>query len=262
MTDLSQALTEKTEPKKQRTIVQLLEAQRPQIERALPAAFLKRDPDRFVRTVMTELRRTPTLLECTPASLLGALMLSAQLGLEPGPLGHVYLVPFRNKGVREVTFVLGYTGIIALAYRGGAIKSITAQPVYADEAFKVVGGSAAKIVHEMLPPGERGESIKAFYALAKLKAGGEVWKVLYPDEIEARRLRSPAGKAFEGPWATDRLAMSLKSCVKALRPWLPLSAEFGRAVALDESDVTWDGSDMHADALSVEDASPAEGMGA
>ena len=37
----------------------------------------------------------------TAASVLGAMMLCAQLGLEPGPLGHAYLVPYQN----ECTFV-------------------------------------------------------------------------------------------------------------------------------------------------------------
>lgn len=252
MTTLKTELDRVTAPAEQQTILGQLEKMRPQIERALPEAFLRRDPDRFVRTVMTELRRTPKLMECEPASLLGAMMLSAQLGLEPGPLGHVYLVPYK----RQVTFVLGYTGIIELAYRGGQVKSISAQPVYDDELFRVVGGSAAKIVHEMLPPAERGGSIKAYYALAKLRAGGETWKVMYPAEIEARRQRSAAKN--DGPWVTDFLPMALKTCLKTLRPWIPLSAEFGRGLAVDESRPVWDGSELEADAVSVEDVSPDE----
>ncbi len=256
MSDLKQELERAAAPKEQQTILTLIERQKPAIERALPAAFLRRDPDRFVRTVLTEIRRSPQLMDCSPESLLGALMLSAQLGLEPGPLGNVYLVPFK----RQVTFILGYTGILALAYRSGMVKSVTAQPVYEDEAFRVVGGSGAKIVHELLPPDERGGSVKAYYALAKLKTGGEVWKVLYPDEIEAHRRRSPAAKANTGPWITDHLSMALKTTVKVLRPWLPLSAEFGRAVAVDEQAASWNGEAVQADVeAGVEDMSPAEG---
>lgn len=222
---------------KGRTIYELIERVKPQIERALPAAI---GTERFARTITTELRRNAKLLECNPESVLGSLMLCAQLGLEPGPLGHAYLVPYG----RECTFVLGYTGIIALAYRSGELRSIVANPVYEAEPFKVIGGSGAKIVHEMYPPEDRGAGVKAYYALARLKTGGEVWKVLYPSEIEAHRKRSKAAKA----WETDFLAMALKTCVKVLRPWLPLSAVFARGVEVDEQPVVWEGDGVDAQA--------------
>src|SRR2546427_642740 len=81
----------------------LLERQKPELEKALPEAI---GVERFTRTVLTELRRTPKLLDCSPESLLGAMMLAAQLGLEPGPLGLVYLVPFKG----QVEFIIGYRG--------------------------------------------------------------------------------------------------------------------------------------------------------
>lgn len=222
-----QALERKTAPKETATILQLIERQKPAIERALPTAI---GAERFTRIALTEIRRNPKILDCNPDSVLGALMLVAQLGLEPGPLGHAYLVPF----AKECTFILGYTGIIALAYRSGELRSIAAWPVWEAEPFRVIGGSGAKIVHELLPPDTRGDAIKAYYALARLKSGGEVWKVLYPDEIEAHRRRSPAANAASSPWKSDPLAMALKTCVRALRPWLPLSATVAQAVALDE----------------------------
>ncbi len=235
--DTRAALERAAAPKDQTTILQLIERQKPAIEHALPAAI---GAERFTRLVLTEIRRNPKLLDCTPESVLGSMMLVAQLGLEPGPLGHAYLVPFG----RECVFVIGYTGIVALAYRSGEVKSIAAHPVYDAEPFRVAGGSGAKIVHELLPPADRGEGIKAYYALAKLKTGGEVWKVLYPDEVEARRKRSPAAGASTSPWKTDPLPMALKSCVKALRPWLPQSAVFARAAELDERPARWDGEEL------------------
>jgi recombination protein RecT len=91
---------------KTRTIADYITAMTPEIAKALPS-HLK--PERLARIVTTEIRRNPKLLECTRESLLGALMLSAQLGLEPGPLGHVYYIPYSNKktGVTECQFILG-----------------------------------------------------------------------------------------------------------------------------------------------------------
>src|SRR5690606_29461645 len=72
-----------------------------EIARALPRHV---DPDRLMRVALTVIRQNPELRECTVPSLLAAVMQCAQLGLEPGVLGHAYLVPFRNNktGQREV----------------------------------------------------------------------------------------------------------------------------------------------------------------
>ena len=75
--------------------------------------------ERFTRIALTEFRRNPKLLDCTEQSLLGGLLLSAQLGLEiGGPLGQSWLIPFRDTktGTSEAIWILGYKGIIALAY--------------------------------------------------------------------------------------------------------------------------------------------------
>ena len=53
--------------------------------------------ERFMRTALTTIRNNPQLKQCDAVSVMAALMTSAQLGLEVGPLGHAYLVPFRDK---------------------------------------------------------------------------------------------------------------------------------------------------------------------
>ena len=77
--------------------------------------------------VMTELRKTPKLLECDAASLMGSIGQVAQLGLEVGGLlGHAYLIPYG----RECQLVIGYKGLMELARRSGQIKSIEARAVF------------------------------------------------------------------------------------------------------------------------------------
>ena len=85
---------------------QQMEAMVPQFARAMPKHM---DPDRLARIAMTEYRRNPVLGTCSPQSFFGALMQAAQLGLEPGLVGHSYLVPFRNKktGTTDVQFIIG-----------------------------------------------------------------------------------------------------------------------------------------------------------
>src|SRR6266567_377007 len=138
--------------------------------------------------VMTEIRRTPKLLECSPESLLGAMMLAAQLGLEPGPLGQVYLVPFK----RQVEFVVGYRGYIDLAYRSGQVKDVAAALVHEGDEFSYQYGTTPKLLH--VPEGPAGErEIEAAYAVARLRTGGTVFVVTYGDDWEKARKASAAG---------------------------------------------------------------------
>jgi len=97
------------------SIFERVQIQQEAVAKALPAGM---DAGRFVRMVLTEMRRTPKLMECDPATLLGAMMLSAQTGLEPGgPLGQAFLIPrwSGQRKVMEAQFQIGYRGLVALA---------------------------------------------------------------------------------------------------------------------------------------------------
>lgn len=206
----------------QPTLAQLIERMKPEMGRALPKHL---NPDRMTRIALTVLRQTPTLAQCTPDSFLGALMTASQLGLEPGPLGESYLVPYGNK----VTFIPGYRGLIKLARNSGQLVDIWAEIVYANDTFKQTLGLHRDLVHEPAE-GERGKPIAA-YAAAELKDGGRPFVVMTVAEIEAIRGRSRSGA--NGPWKTDWNAMAKKTLIKQLSKWLPLSAEFNTAVVMD-----------------------------
>ncbi|MEM9610988.1 MAG: recombinase RecT [Actinomycetota bacterium] len=206
-------------------------------------------PERFARIAVTTLRTNPDLLACSQPSLLGALMQAAQLGLEPGsPLGHAYLVPFRNKktGTREVTFILGYRGMIDLARRSGEISYIGAEVVREGDEFEVVRGLSPDVVHRDSTDQERHlRPITHVYAVAKYRDGGFNFVVLTTDEVEAFRKRSATQRAERpsGPWQTDWEAMAKKTAVRRLSPFLPLSVELATATAADERPIRFDGTD-------------------
>ena len=241
MTNIATELAARQTPT-HNTILQLLEKQRPAIERARPKYL---DAERFTRIILTELRNTPTLLDCNPESLLGAMMLSAQLGLEPGPLGHVYLVPYK----RRVTFIIGYRGMIHLAQRSGRLASIVARTVYQGDGFEYEYGTREHLYHKPCPPADRG-AVQGYYLMAKLaNPTGKHLAFAYPEEIEARRKRSELGRQGKGPWHTDYEAMAHKSLVRMSERWLPLSAEYERAMVADDSTVRLAG-----DEVVIEDA--------
>jgi recombination protein RecT len=213
------------------TIAELITKQAQQIERAVPRHV---SADRLARIALTELRRTPRLNDCTPQSVLGAVMLCSQLGLEPGgPLGQAFLVPFRNSdaGTTECQFVLGYKGIIDLAFRSGRMVDIQAREVHEADAFAYRYGLAEQLDHTPAR-GERG-AVVAYWALARFTGGGHVFTVMSPADVELHRARSKAKDA--GPWRTDYDAMAKKTAVRTLAPFLPMSAELAEQLATDEA---------------------------
>lgn len=204
------------------TLAQLIERMKPEIGRALPKHM---NPDRMARIATTVLRQTPALARCTPESFLGALLTASQLGLEPGPLGEAYLVPYGN----TVTFIPGYRGLVKLAFQSGRVQTLQAHVVHENDDFEYCYGLTPDLRHKPFL-GDRGKPI-AVYAAAVLKDGGAQFEVMSVADVEAIRRRSKASN--NGPWKTDWSAMARKTVVKQLAKWLPLSTEFSDAVLRD-----------------------------
>lgn len=192
--------------------------------------------ERLTRIVMTEVRKTPALLNCNQESLFGAVLQCAQLGLEPGSaLGHCYLLPFGNGKARDgrpnCQLIIGYRGMIDLARRSGQIQSIGAYVVHEADDFEYELGLHPDIHHKPSPLADRGP-VTYVYAVAVLKGGGVQFEVMSRAEVEAIRKQSKAGNS--GPWVTHWEEMARKSVVRKLFKYLPVSIEAVRAVEIDE----------------------------
>jgi recombination protein RecT len=223
---LQQTATQQTNaPAKQKTIYDMVASMKGQIEKALPKHM---NPDRLLRIMTTEMRKNPRLAECEPMSLLGSLMLSAQLGLEPGPLGHCYLIPFK----RECQFIIGYKGMIDLARRSGDVSVIYAETVCENDKFEFGLGLDPYIKHEPALT-NRGRAV-AWYGVAKFKDGGFYIKVMGPDEIESHRMRSKSENSNFSPWRTDFNEMAQKTVIRAMFRYLPVSPEIREIGVPDE----------------------------
>jgi recombination protein RecT len=147
-------------------------------------------------------------------------MQAAQLGLDVTPsLGHVYLVPRSNHGISEATFVLGWRGMVALAYRSGVISAINANVVREGDRFEIISGSNLHIVHTPKLT-DRKRDVIASYAIAQTTTGGIIASVCDRWEIEQHRKRSATPD--RGPWVTDFEAMARKTAIRSLWPKLPL----------------------------------------
>lgn len=222
------------------TVAQFLASQKKRVGNALPKHI---ESDRFLQIVMTEVRksaatgRTPNLTDCTVQSLLGSVLLCAQLGLMPGPLGHAYLVPYKNRGVPEVQFQLGYKGIIDLAYRSGKIAHLVARPVYEGDEFDFEYGLNERLVHKpnFEARGGGGKPI-LYYGVGKFTGGGHHIHVMSPAEIETYRVRAQSQTSDElsGPWKSDYVPMACKTVIRRMAAFLPLSTDAASAIEADE----------------------------
>ena len=223
------AITTATKPK---TLADQINAMVPQLARA---AGNNIDPDKMARLALTEIRKTPLLAQSTPESFLGALMTATQLGLELGPTGHAYLLPFKNKGVVETQFILGYKGMLDMVRRSNEVVGVPkARLVYENDLFNLeFTNEGDKYSHTpwYMRKDEKftepGKPIMGYLFVQYRNGGSDVFPMsMY--EILKHKDRSKA-KEY-GPWITDFEAMAKKTIVRANFAYLPMSIDDQRIV--------------------------------
>lgn len=202
-----------------------------QIARALPAGVMT--PARFEQAIITLCAQNPALLQCNGASLIGAVLRAAHLGLDPDPaLGQSWFVPFKQ----VVQFIPGYKGLANLAWRTSQIAALGMQVVRDGDDFDFAYGTESFLKHR--PRSKPNAQVLYAYALAKPIGGDSMFEVMTTEEIESVKARSPSARSGKSPWITDWEAMARKTAFRRLSKLLPLSGEKAypllKAVDLDE----------------------------
>jgi len=216
--------------KKPITFQEMLESMRPQIAAALPR-FL--NPDRMIRIALTSMRLNPKLAECTPDSLLAAIMIASQLGLEPGIRGQAYLVPYFNKASKKMICQLipGWMGLVGLVHRSGQAQ-VSAAAVYVGDVFRWQLGSDPKIEHQ--PSGDESR-LTHTYAVGKIKGLDspvlEVWPI---EKIWKHRdkINKVGDSHYSYAWP-DQYAKKIP-LLQVLK-YLPQSIQLSTALSLDDA---------------------------
>jgi len=233
---------------KARDVMGLLKA--PETKARLQAALANVGvtPERMVSWSLTAIRRQPQLAKCDPMSLLGAVIQSAQLGLDPsGVTGEAYLVPFKS----EVTLIPGYRGLIALARRSGKVSEIMGNVVREGDEFDYEYGLNSKLRHKPVnPDGE----ITHIYAYAKMSDGASQFVVLTKGEVDKVRDQSRASR--NGPWVQHYEAMAVKTAVRRLAKWLPLKPDEYRGFEMAEREEMGTPEVVKLDDIEVSDHNP------
>lgn len=216
--------------KTNKTMKDYIRSMEGEIAKALPSVIT---PERFTRITMSALSANPELQQTTPQSFLGAMMTAAQLGLEiNSPLGFAYLIAFKNKGVLECQFQLGYRGMIDLAYRSGDVQIIQAHEVCENDVFEFSFGLDPQLRH--VPAKENRGEPTHYYAMFKTKDGGYGFDVMSVADIRAHAKKfSKAYSSSFSPWSTNFSEMAKKTVLKKVLKYAPLKSDFLRAIAAD-----------------------------
>lgn len=204
------------------------------IAKSLPADIMA--PDRFARAVVSLCQRAPALFDVNRATLLGAVLQCAHLGLDVDPtLGQAYVIPYKTKGGAIAQLQIGYRGFLSLAWRSAKIEDVSADVVREGDDFDWEQGTKPFLRHR--PRAKLAAPIThAWAAATAVGARKPMFKVLTIEEVNAVRARSRAKDS--GPWVSDFAAMAQKTALRRLCKLLPLSTEKDRgllrAMDLDE----------------------------
>lgn len=172
--------------------------------------------EHFARIALTSLRKNQALVQkCDSISILTACMEAAQAQLSTdASAGEFYLVPYG----KTCTGIMGYRGMIRIAYRSGAVRKLDARIVYQGDEFDFVethaGPQWTHRPHWQL--GREKGSILFSYAYAVLPNGEIIFKAADGDQIARSR-----AKGNSGTWNAHEEAMTIKTAVRQLWKWIP-----------------------------------------
>jgi len=219
-------------PDARETVKELLYKNKEQILALVPRHL---DAERMLQIALVAIRRVPKLAECHPATLIGAVIESLRMGLEPGAgPGESWLIPFDNRKKRrtEVVFVPDYRGLLKLIRRSGGVGAVMAETVCEGDEFDY--GVAQGGPYLTWKPGQtRGKATQFFCGVWNRDRILIASSVMTPEEIDEHAKRF--SRAYEqGPWQTDFRAMGIKTVIRRTAKQAPTSSEVQRAVELDE----------------------------
>lgn len=213
------------QPKTFRELI-LQDGYKSQLAAALPRGM---SADRMVRVVLTAFNKTPKLLECSKETVWESVLNCAALGLFPDALGRAYLVPYKGK----CQLIIGYKGLIDLAYRSDRIASINLVIVRDGDEFERVPMESPPIRHRVIEDADGVfRKMTHVYSVVYLK-GCEQPSIDVMSLREVQEIRERSMSKDAGPWVTDFEEMAKKTVFRRHAKVLPMSSEMAQAFDTD-----------------------------
>ena len=212
----------------------------------------KRAPQ-FVSSIITMVNDDPNMIEAfqnSPISVIKSALRAATYDLPIDPaLGYAYIIPFRNKGRMEATFILGYKGMLQLALRTGVYNKINVTDVRKGE-LKRYDRLTEDVEIDFVEDEQERESlpIVGWAGYFRLVNGTEKMIYMTRGQIEAHEQKNRKGQYMAKGWRENFEAMARKTVLrKLLGTWGIMSIDYQRAdnatLAAAEAIATdnWDG---------------------
>lgn len=215
----------------QKEFKSFLEKNLAQIGQVAVKQYIK--PQQMIQIALVARSQVPMLAQCSPVSILAALMRSSQIGVYPcTPHQHAALIPRRNRhtGQYECDFELMYKGLIELGRRYDGVKRCWGQLVYEADEFEQVEGLERNLIHRPSLEGDRGEMTHV-YAVIEFEDGAKDFEVLARREVD--KIKASA-QSKAGPWSDWYDRMAVKTAIKRLMNRQRLSDETAMALSLDD----------------------------
>lgn len=196
-----------------------------------------RAADRFAESVTSLIEGMPVLARCTPESVLGCIMLAANLRLDLSPLlGEFHIstkvvdTPTQERVLIAVP-IIGYQGYAKLAYNTGRVEKIETLFIREGDEWDMWADSDKGRQFLWRPKDDdEGRKWDRVVALVKIIGAGTVWATLTRSQVEARRQESQF-------WLEHFDAMARKTAIRELAPLMPKSVDLATAIVSDEQHV-------------------------
>lgn len=227
-----------------------------------------KDSKTFITSVISAVQTNPQLQNCTKQSILSAALLGESLKLSPSPqLGQYYMVPFKNKGVDEAQFILGYKGYIQLAIRSGQYKKLNVVAIKEGE-LKRYDPIEEEIEVELIDDEDLREQTPTIGYFAMFEYMNGFKKTLYwsRKKMESHALKFSKGyRAKKGYtfWEKDFDSMAMKTMLRQLiSKWGIMSIDMQKAYEADMAVIREDGEKEYVDAIEIEEVPAVEPVAA
>jgi recombination protein RecT len=208
----------------------------------------------FTSSMIELFSQDSNLQECDPKAVVMEAMKAAALHLPLSKsLGRAYVLPFKNKGVATPTFVIGWKGLIDLAVRTGQYETINAVCIYKGEMTGQDKLSGFISLDGMRESNEvvgylgyfkltTGFKKMVFMTVEQMAHYGKTYAptLKFSKVTEDELIKKAQEQSEHGPqagaigWFGDFNAMALKTVVRKVLSWGPMSIELQNAIANDE----------------------------
>ena len=194
----------------------------------------KRSPQ-FISSLVSLINTTPQLQEVfytSPMTIIQAALKAAMYDLPIDPqLGYAYIVPFKNKGVPQAQFILGYKGMQQLALRTGAYKTLNVIDLREGE-LKHYNRLTEEIEIDFIEDEDERQELKIIGYVGYFRLINGTEKTIYMSikQIEAHEKKHRKGNYRGKGWNDDFDAMCAKTVMRRLiGKWGLMSIDYQQA---------------------------------